>query len=58
MAFRNKIDADAFYKGILYTLEKLGRSNLALKEQQYQILKAEDTWALETRLLIVPGLRV
>ena len=32
--------------------------NLALKEQQYQILKAKDTRALGTSLLIIPELRV
>ena len=32
--------------------------NLALKEQQYQNLKAKDRWALGTSLLIIPELRV
>ena len=32
--------------------------NLALKEQQYQSLKGKGTWALGTRLLIIPELRV
>ena len=32
--------------------------NLALKEQQYQILQAKDTRALGTSLLIIPELRV
>ena len=32
--------------------------NLALKEQQYQILKAKDTGALGTRLIIIPEPRV
>ena len=36
----SRVDVDAFHKGIQYALEKLGKSNLALKEQQYQILKA------------------
>ena len=40
MASIDKVDVDAFHKGIQYALEKLGKSNLALKEQQYQILKA------------------
>ena len=40
VASRDKVDVDAFHKGIQYALEKLGKSNLALKEQQYQILKA------------------
>ena len=29
-----------FHKAIQYSLEKLGKSNLAMKEQQYEILKA------------------
>ena len=49
---------DTFPKGIQYALEKLGSRNLALKEQQYQILKAKDTRALGTSLLIIPELRV
>ena len=27
MASRDKVDVDAFHKGIQYTLEKLGKSN-------------------------------
>ena len=53
MASRDKVDVDTFDKGIQYALEKLSR-NLALKEQQYQILKAKDTSALGTSLLIFP----
>ena len=45
---------DTIHKGIQYALEKLEESrNLALKEQQYQILKAKDTRALGTNLLII-----
>ena len=40
MAARDEVNVNAFHKGIQYALEKLGKSNLALKEQQYQILKA------------------
>ena len=58
MASRDKVDMDTSHKGIQYALEKLGKSNLALKEQQYQILKAKDTWALGTSSLIIPELRV
>jgi len=58
MAFRNKVDVDALHKGIQYAPEKLGKLNLVLKEQQYQILKAKDTWALGTRSLIIPELCV
>ena len=58
MASEDKVDVDTFHKGIQYALEKLGKSNLALKEQQYQILKAKDTRALGTSLLIIPELRV
>ena len=58
MASRDKLDVDALHKGIQYALEKLGSRNLALKEQQYQILKANDTWALGTILvLVIPVLR-
>jgi len=58
MASRDKVNVDAFHKGIRYALEKLGKSNLALKEEQFQILKTKDTWALGTRLLIIPELCV
>ena len=54
MASRDKVEVDTFHKGIQYALEKLGK----LKEQQYQILKAKDTRALGTSLLIIPELRV
>ena len=36
MASRDKVDRNTFHKGIQYALEKLGKSNLALKEQQYK----------------------
>ena len=36
----SKVNVDAFHKGIQYALEKLGKPNLPLKEQQYEILKA------------------
>ena len=36
----SKVNVDAFHKGIEYALEKLGKPNLPLKEQQYEILKA------------------
>ena len=35
----DKVDVDGFHKGIQHALEKLGKPNLALKEQQYEILK-------------------
>ena len=47
MASRDKVDVDTFHKGIQYALENKESRNLALKEQQYQILKAKDTRALE-----------
>ena len=50
MASRDKVDVDTFHKGIQYALEKLGSRNLALKAQQYQILKANDTKALDKAL--------
>ena len=55
LASRDKVDVDTFHKSIQYALES---RNLALKEQQYQILKAKDTRALGTSLLITPELRV
>ena len=58
MASRDKVDVEAFHKGIQYALEKPGKSKLALKEQQYQILKAKDTRALGTSLLIILELHV
>ena len=59
MASRDKVDVDALHKGIQYALEKLGKLKFGLKEQQYQILKANDTWALGTILLfVIPVLRV
>ena len=51
-------DVDTFHKGIQYALEKLGKSKFHLKAQQYQILKANNTKALGTDLLIIPELRV
>ena len=54
MASRDKADVDVFHKGNQYALEKLGKSNLALKGEQYQILKAKDMWALGTRLILTP----
>ena len=58
MASRDKVDVDAFHKGIQYGLEKLESRNLAFKAQQYQILKAKATKALGTSLLTIPELRV
>ena len=52
MASRGKVDVDMFHKGIPYVLEKTG------KKQQYQILKAKDTRAPGTSLLIIPELHV
>ena len=57
MASRDKVDVDTFHKGIQYALEKLGKSKFGF-EKQYQILKAKDTRALGTSLLIIPELRV
>ena len=58
MVSRDTVDVDAFHKGIQYALEKLEGRNLTLKKQLYQILKAKDTWAPGTSLLIIPELRV
>ena len=60
MASRDKADVDTFHKTIQYALEKVGKSKsgFEIKEQQYQILKARNTRALGTDLLIIPELRV
>ena len=58
MASRDKVDVDTFHKGIQYALEKLGKSKFGFEAQQYQILKAKDTKALGTSLLIIPELCV
>ena len=39
-------------------MEELGKSKFGFKEQQYQILKAKDTRALGTSLLIIPEFHV
>ena len=36
----DKVDVDAFQKGIQHALKKLGKPSLTLKEQQHEILKA------------------
>ena len=58
MASRDKIDVDAFHKGIQYALEKLAKSKFGFEKTQESDFKAKDTWALGTRLLIIPELRV
>ena len=55
MAFRDKIDVDAFHSGIQYELEKL---QFGFERTAVSNLKAKDTRALGTRLLINPELRV
>ena len=45
MASRDEVDVDTFHKDIKYALENQESRNLALKAQQYQILKAKDTKA-------------
>ena len=59
-ASRDKVDVDTFHKDIQYALEKLGKSNFGFERTAvlYQILKAKDTRALGTSLLIIPELRV
>ena len=42
---------DAFHKDIQYALEKLGKSNLVLKDQQYQFLKVKDTGSLRNEIV-------
>ena len=54
MASRDKVDVDAFHKSIQYALERLGKSKFGSETT----VKAKDTWALGTSLLIIPELRV
>ena len=54
MASRDKVNVDTFHQGIQYALKKQEESRkLALKEQQYQILKAKDMRVLGMSLLII-----
>ena len=56
---RDKVDVDTFHKGVQYALEKLGKSKFGFERTAlYQILKAKDTRALGTSLLIIPEFRV
>ena len=50
MAFRDKIDVDAFHPGIQYALEKLEKTNIGFKRIAVSNFKSKDTWALGTRL--------
>ena len=58
MASRDKADVDTFLKGIQYALEKLGKSKFGFERTAVSNLKAKDTRALGTSLLIIPELRV
>ena len=53
MACRDKVDVDAFHEGIQYALERLGKSKFGFERTVVSNLKAEDTWALGTRLVQV-----
>ena len=44
---------DAFYKGIQYAVENLGKLNLARKEQQYQVLGARSDCDFQHTVIIV-----
>ena len=55
---RDEVDVDAFHKGFQYTLEKLGKSRFGFESTAVSNLKAKDTRALRTSLLIIPELRV
>ena len=59
MESRDKVDVDTFHmhKGIQYALEKLGKSKFGLVRTAVSNLKAKDTTALGTSLLIIPELR-
>ena len=58
MVSRDKVNVDAFNKGIKYALEKLGKSKFGFERTAVSNFKAKDTRALGTRLLIIPELRV
>ena len=58
MASWDKVDVDAFHKGIQFALEKLGKSKFAFERTVVSNLKAKNTRALGTSLLIIPELRV
>ena len=58
MVSRDKVNVDAFNKGIKYALEKLGKSKFGFERRAVSNFKAKDTRALGTRLLIIPELRV
>ena len=58
MASRDKVDVDAFHKGIQHTLGKLGKSKFAFERLAVSNFKRKHTWALGTTLLIIPELRV
>ena len=52
MASRDKVDVDTLLKGIQYALEKLGKSKFGFERTAVSNLKAKDTRALGTSLLI------
>ena len=54
----DKVNVDTFHKGIQYALEKLGKSKFGFERTAVSILKAKDTRALGTSLLIISELRV
>ena len=56
MASRDKVDVDTFHKGIQYG--KTRKVEIWLKRTAVSILKAKNTRALGTSLLIIPEFRV
>ena len=58
MASRAKVDVYTFQKGIQYALEKVGKSKFGFERTVVSNLKAKDTRALGTSLLIIPELLV
>ena len=60
MPWFDEVDVDAFHKSIQYALDKLGKSKFGFDRTAASNFKfkAKDTWALGTRLLIIPELCV
>ena len=49
MAFRDKVDVDAFHKGIQYALEKLGKSKFGFERTPVSNFKRKKTRGLWKR---------
>ena len=58
MASRDKVDVDAFHKGIQYALENLGMSKFGFERTAVSNFKSKGHEGSGTRLLIIPELCV